>query len=504
MAVTWERSPEAGPAFEGLVAAGFAKIGDEIMTQLDTTIFRKYDIRGTVGGDNPQLTEDVARLVGKALGTYLPKQFGTERVFVGSDNRLTSPPLKIGLIEGLLSTGMDVTDIGQVLTPTVYFASASYGAKGAGVMITGSHLETKYNGIKMAYGPLALADQQIVDLLEIIQSGEFASGQGTLTEDPGMIRKHMETIKSKVKIHRPLTVVLDAGNGLSGSIVSPVLEELGITVHCLYCESDGTYPNHLPNPEDPEMTKDLEAKVVEIGADLGLAFDGDADRCGFIDNHGHHIAADRLLALLARDLLQRQPGATIVFDVKSSRALPDEIRRYGGKPLMWKTGHSLMKRKMHEVNSPLGGEVSGHLFTGEDYYGFDDAPLIALRTLEIISKSDKTVSELFDEIPKLEATPEIILSTPDALKWQIIDEITDELKDRYEVITLDGVRAEFDQGWGLVRASNTQPAITMRFEATDRERLVEYMNLFKQQLEKHPEIDLTKLNDQIAAFSQPA
>ena len=413
------------------------------MTQLDTSIFRKYDIRGKVVGETPQLTVDVARLVGKALGTYLPQQFGTERVFVGMDNRLASPPLQRGLIEGLLSTGMNVTDIGQVLTPTVYFASASYGVRGAGVMITGSHLSTQYNGIKMAYGALALADQQIIDLLNIIQSESFTTGQGQVTQDYDMIHKHMETIKSKVTIQRPLKVVMDAGNGLSGEVVPPVLRDLGIEVVCLYCESDGTYPNHLPNPEDPELTKDLEALVVAEKADLGLAFDGDSDRCGFIDNHGHHIAADRLLALLARDLLKRLPGSTIVFDVKSSQALPDEIRKYGGVPLMWKTGHSLMKLKMHEVGSPLGGEVSGHLFTGENYYGFDDAPLIALRTLEIISKSNQTVAELFDEIPKLVATPEIILGAPDALKWQIIEEVTDSLKDKYEVITLDGVRAQF-------------------------------------------------------------
>jgi phosphomannomutase / phosphoglucomutase len=386
------------------------------MTQVDTSIFRKYDIRGTVDGEHPQLTAELARLVGKALGTYLPQKFGTERVFVGTDNRLTSPSLKAGMIEGLTTTGMNVTDIGQVLTPTVYYASASYGAKGAGVMITGSHLTTKYNGIKMAYGPLALADEQIQALLKLIQDDAFATGTGTVTEDHNMIHQHMETIKSKVKISRPLTVVLDAGNGLSGEVVPPVLEDLGITVHCLYCNSDGTYPNHLPNPEDPEMTVDLERMVVEVGADLGLAFDGDSDRCGFIDNKGHHIAADRLLALLARDLLKRRPGATIVFDVKASLALPEEIKKYGGVPLMWKTGHSLMKLKMHEVGSPLGGEVSGHLFTGEDYFGFDDAPLIALRTLEIIANSDKTVAEMFDEIPTLIATPEIILDAPDNVK----------------------------------------------------------------------------------------
>ncbi len=472
------------------------------MADIITTIFRKYDIRGTVAGDHPQLTPDVAHLVGKALGTYLPRTFGTERVFVGMDNRLTSPPLHSALIEGLLSTGMNVTDIGPVLTPTTYFASASYPGVGAGVMITGSHLSTLYNGIKMAYGPLALADQQIQALLTLIQNDDFAVGQGELSRDYDMIHKHMAAIKAKVTIARPLKVVLDAGNGLSGTYIPPLLAELGIEVDCLYCESDGTYPNHLPNPEDPDMTKDLEARVVAIGADLGLAFDGDADRCGFIDDHGHHIAADRLLAVLARDLLARRPGATIVFDVKASQALPDEIRKYGGVPLMWKTGHSLMKLKMHEVGSPLGGEVSGHLFTGEDYYGFDDAPLIALRTLEIVAKTGRTISELFADLPQLVATPEIILSAPDAIKFEIIREIQEALSKDYEVITLDGARAQFEQGWGLVRASNTQPAITLRFEAYNAADLVTYMQRFKALLDHHPEVDQGKLIEQIDRFSR--
>ncbi len=471
------------------------------MTQVDTSIFRKYDIRGLVSGDTPQITPELASLVGKALGTYMPKTFGTERVFVGSDNRPSSPRIKQAMIEGIASTGLDVTDIGEVLTPTVYFASASYGEKGAGVQITGSHLDTRYNGIKMAYGPLAMAGEQIQDILKIIQTDDFAYGMGNITVDHHMIKRHMETIKNKVHIAKPLTVVLDAGNGLSGTYVPPVLEALGITVHCLYCESDGTYPNHLPNPEDPEMTKDLEKMVVEVGADLGLAFDGDSDRCGFIDNHGHHIAADRLLALLARDLLKRHPGSTIVFDVKVSMALPDIIKEAGGKPLMWKTGHSLMKQKMHEVGSPLGGEVSGHLFIGEDYYGFDDAPLVALKTLQIISESDKTIAEIFDEIPKLPATPEIILSAPDNVKFAIIDEIKDELSKDYEVVDIDGVRAIFPNGWGLVRASNTQPAITLRFEAYERPQVAEYIQKFKDLLDKHPEVDQTKLDQQLAAFS---
>lgn len=471
------------------------------MTSVDTSVFRKYDIRGTVSGDKPQITPDLARLVGKALGTYLPKEFGTDRLFIGCDNRASSPILKQVMIEGLTSTGLNVTDIGAVLTPTVYFASASYSGKGAGVMITGSHLDTRYNGIKMAYGPLALADQQIQDLLKMIQQDTFATGRGTVTNDPDMIHHHMETIGSKVRIARPLKVVLDAGNGLSGTYIPAVLRKLGIEVVGLYLESDGTYPNHLPNPEDPETTKDLEAKVVEVGADLGLGFDGDSDRCGFIDDHGHHIAADRLLALLARDLLQRQPGASIVYDVKASQALPDEIKKYGGVPVMWKTGHSLMKQKMHEIGSPLGGEVSGHLFVGENYYGFDDAPLIALKTLQIIASQDKTVSQLFDEIPKLVATPEIILSAPDAVKFQIIQEMTDNLSKKYECFTLDGVRAKFENGWGLVRASNTQPAITLRFEAYTKPQIVEYMNIFKSLLDKHPEVDQGKFVDQIKAFS---
>ena len=470
------------------------------MTTLDRSIFRKYDIRGTAAGDSPQLTPAVALLVGKALGTYLPRHFGSERVFVGSDNRLTSGPLKSAVMQGLASTGMPVTDIGEVLTPTVYFASASFDGAGAGVMVTGSHLDTRYNGIKMAYGKLALAGQQIQDLLRIIEERSFVAGPESITRDAEMIHRHMAAIQSKVTMAKPLKVVLDAGNGLSGTYVPPVLKALGLDVACLYCEPDGTFPNHLPNPEDPEMTRDLEAKVIELGADLGLAFDGDSDRCGFIDNHGHHIAADRLLALLARDLLSRYPGTPVVFDVKASQALPDEITRYGGQPVMWKSGHSLMKQKMNEIDSLLGGEVSGHLFIGEDYYGFDDAPLVALKTLEIISRSQQSIAEIFADIPKLVATPEIVLSAPDELKFKMIDEMTESLQGQYEVVTVDGARVAFDGGWGLVRASNTQPAVTLRFEAYTREQIVEYMRVFEEQLKQYPQIDRERFDSLLVEF----
>ena len=470
--------------------------------QFPSAIFRKYDIRGTVSGENPQITPELARAVGMGYGTYMQRTFQTERVYVGCDNRPTSPILKAALTEGLLSTGLDVTDLGEVMTPSVYYASAQHGARAGGVQITGSHLSLDFNGIKMAYDRFALYGEQIQAIRALIEADDFARGSGTLTCDSSLVQQHMQTIASKVRMGpRKLKIVLDAGNSLSGVFMQPVYEQLGIEVICLYCEPDGTFPNHLPNPEDPETTKDLERAVIEHGADMGIGFDGDADRCGIIDEHGHHIAADRLLALLARDLLTRFKGAKVVFDVKASQALEDEIRAHGGIPIMWKTGHSLMKAKMAEEGAPLGGEVSGHLFIGEDYYGFDDAPLVSLKVLEIFSKETRTVSEVFDTIPKLIATPEVIVSAPDERKFQIIEALQQEFAAEHPVITLDGARVSFEHGWGLVRASNTQPAITMRFEARTKADLVAIMRDFDQRLARYPEVSREKLQEQIAAFS---
>jgi phosphomannomutase/phosphoglucomutase len=465
-------------------------------------IFRKYDIRGTAVGADAQLTAQVAELVGRAYGTYVQRQMNLTRVFVGGDNRLTTGDLKAALMKGLAMSGIGVVDIGEVMTPTVYFASSSHENSG-GIMVTGSHLATQYNGIKMAYGKLALADEQIQALLKIIQTDGFLSGNGVITTDYNMSQKHMDTIKGMVTMgDRKLKVVVDSGNGLSGAIVPPVLEALGVEVTCLFCEPDGTFPNHLPNPEDPELTKDLEAKVKEIGADLGIGFDGDADRCGLIDDHAHHVSADRLIAMLARDMLERHPGASVVFDVKSSQVLDDEIRKYGGKPVMWKSGHSLMKQKMNEIGALLGGEVSGHIFIGENYYGFDDAPLVALKVVEILSKSNQTISEILNEMPMLLATPEIILSAPDDKKFGIIDKIKEGFSDgKHEVVTVDGARVIFENGWGLVRASNTQPAITLRFEARTNEQLTDYIRQFDALLSNYPEIDRGKLLAQLEAIS---
>jgi phosphomannomutase/phosphoglucomutase len=472
------------------------------MAQIRTNIFRKYDIRGIVAGADPELTTEVAELVGKAYGSYIQRAFQMKQIFVGGDNRISTGPLKEAMIKGLATTGVRVVDIGPVMTPTVYFAAAS-SPNSAGVMITGSHLDTNYNGIKMAYGKLAMADQQIQDLLKMIQNDDFEVATSEVVQDLDTIHRHMETIKGMVKMgNRKLKVVVDAGNGLSGTYVPPVMEALGIEVVCLFCESDGTFPNHLPNPEDPELTKDLEAKVVEVGADFGIGFDGDADRCGLIDDHGHHVSADRLIALLAKDMLTRHPGAKIVYDVKASQMLDDVIRDAGGEPIMWKSGHSLMKLKMKEVGALLGGEVSGHIFIGEDYHGFDDAPLVALKTLEILSKTNDSLSVILGRMPSMLATPEIILSTPDNVKFEIINELKSNLSSQYPVIDVDGARVQFGKGWGLVRASNTQPAITLRFEAPTAPELVNYMQVFSGLLDKYPQIDQDKLKAQVAAFSK--
>jgi len=471
------------------------------MANVPSVIFRKYDIRGNITGETPLLTPTIATLVGKGYGTFMQRTHGTDRVFVGRDNRHSSGPLQAALIDGLRSTGLNVTDIGEVMTPSVYFASALYGAKGGGIQITGSHLSLEYNGIKMAQDRFALFGDHIQAIRELIEKDDFLSGTGDLHYDPNLVQRHMDTIKGKVRMGgRKLRIVLDAGNALSGVYMQPVYEALGVEVVCLYCEPDGTFPNHLPNPEDPETTKELERTVRETKADLGVGFDGDADRCGIVDEHGHHIAADRLVALLARDLLKRRPGATIIYDVKASQALEDEIRRNGGVPLMWKTGHSLMKAKMAEVGSPLGGEVSGHIFIGEDYYGFDDAPLVSLKVLEIFSHLETSVSETFKEIPTLPATPEIILSALDAMKFKAIDEMTIKFRQKYTVVDLDGARVQFPDGFGLVRASNTQPAITLRFEGRTNEKLVEYMRYFDTYLAEYPEGDRGKLHQQIKAF----
>mgnify|MGYP005848750209 CR=1 FL=1 len=468
--------------------------------RVDPNIFRKYDVRGVAAGDNPQLTPGVALLVGKAYGTYMKRNFGTTRAYVGGDNRLTTPALKGAVCQGIASTGVDVIDIGEVITPTLYFGASSLGAGGGGVMVTGSHLTPEYNGIKMSKGSLSLVGDEITQgLLGLVQRRDFDKGDGKITEDRAIVDQHFETIRRKVRLgDRALKVVVDAGNALAGVYVPPLYESLGLEVVCLYCDPDPTFPNHLPNPENPELVVDLQKAVLEHKADIGIGFDGDADRCGIIDNEGRQMSSDRTTALLALDLLKRHPGAKVVFDVKSSQVLVEAVNAAGGQASFWKTGHSLMKARMAQIGALLGGEVSGHIFIGEDYYGFDDAPLVSLKVLEILSNSDQTIAELYRQLPHMWATPEIIMHAPDAEKAGIVAKIKEDLSSRYEVIDIDGVRPVFEHGWGLVRVSNTHPAITMRFEADTRERLLEYMRLIEAELRTFPAVDLEEFEKAVA------
>ena len=453
---------------------------------LNPHIFRAYDVRGRVGSDiNPQ----VFRQVGRAYATLLGRN-GGRTIAVGQDNRESSAALKTAFTEGVRAAGVDVVDIGEVTTPMLYFATAHWKLDG-GANITGSHNPVDYNGVKMVHpGAAPLSEDEIQALRRLIETGDLASGAGALTTRSPR-DDYFATVTGLVHPPRRLRVVADAGNGVAGLYAPELLRRIGCEVIELHCESDGRFPNHLPDPEDPENVVDLQAKVVEIGADLGLAWDGDADRVGVIDERGRRHEADLILVLLARDLLRRHPGAKIVFDVKSSQSLVDEITRHGGEPIMWKTGHSHLKRKMRDDQILLGGEVSGHMFFGEGYYAVDDGILAACKIVEIIAREPGPASSLFDSIEHLHATPELKALCPDDKKFQLIDELAGELKRRYQTIDIDGARVLFpDGGWGLVRASNTNPYLTLRFEGRSEAQIDAMKRVIYDALRRYPFVTL--------------
>jgi phosphomannomutase/phosphoglucomutase len=426
---------------------------------LNPFIFRAYDVRGKVDVD---ISPEVFREVGRAYGTLI-RRAGGRTVALGMDNRTSSAALKEGFAGGVLSTGLDVVDIGTNTTPLLYFATANWKLDG-GATVTGSHNPVTDNGVKMVHaGAAPLTEEEIQGLLAAIRRGDLERGAGRRTaRDPRA--DYGDAIARTVRIARPLKVVVDAGNGIAGRFAPEILRRLGCEVVELYCESDGTFPNHLPDPEMEENTRDLVRKVVEVQADVGIAYDGDADRMGVVDERGRRHEADLVLALLARDLLTRHPGATIVFDVKCSQVVVDDVRAHGGRPLMWKTGHSHLKRKMREDGILLGGEVSGHLFFGENWYGVDDGILASCRLLELVSRHPGPVSAHFATLPHLANTPELKAPCPDDKKFQVVRELAEEFRRRYETIEIDGARVLFPDGWGLVRASNTNPYLTLRFE----------------------------------------
>jgi phosphomannomutase/phosphoglucomutase len=459
-------------------------------------IFRAYDVRGKVGSD---LTPEVARLVGRAYGSVVRRKGGRPKaggeinagkeIALGQDNRLTSGDLKAAFAEGVLSTGVAIVDIGLSTSPLLYFATAHWRLDG-GANITGSHNPIEYNGIKMVHpGAAPLTEDEIQSLRAIIEAGDFENGRGTLSPRSPR-QEYFDLIAQRIRIGRRLRVVVDTGNGVASLFAPDLFRRLGLEVVELYCESDGTFPNHLPDPEMEENVRDLQAKVVEVGADLGIALDGDADRMGVVDEKGQRHEADLVLILLARDLLTRHPGATILFDVKCSQNVADDIRAHGGIPKMWKTGHSHLKRKMREDGILLGGEVSGHMFFAENYYGIDDGIYAAAKLIEIVSRHPERLSAHFETIPRLHATPELKAPCPDDKKFQVVAEIAEEFKRRYEAIDIDGIRVVFPGGWGLVRASNTNPYLTLRFEAKTPAELTEIRRIVFAALARYPFVTL--------------
>jgi len=453
---------------------------------LNPHVFRAYDVRGLVGTD---ITPDLFRAVGQAYATLI-RRAGAGAVAVGQDNRLSSDGLKAGFVAGVRAAGVDVVDVGLVTTPILYFAVAHWGLAG-GANITGSHNAIEYNGVKMVHrGAAPLTEEEIQALRRMIEAGDLAEGAGALTARSPR-EDYLATVAGLVRPARRLRVVVDAGNGVAGLYAPELLRRIGCDVVELHCESDGRFPHHLPDPEDEKNVVDLQAKVKEAGADLGVAYDGDADRVGIVDDRGRRHEADLILILLARDLLARHPGATIIFDVKSSQTLVDDIRRHGGVPVMWKTGHSHLKRKMREDGILLGGEVSGHMFFAEGYYGVDDGILASCKIVEIAARAEGPLSRLFDSVPHLCATPELKAPCPDAEKFRVIEELTRELRRDHETIDIDGARVLFPGGgWGLVRASNTNPYLTLRFEAKTEAEIAAMKRVIYGALRRYPFVTL--------------
>ncbi|MCD6298060.1 MAG: phosphomannomutase/phosphoglucomutase [Deltaproteobacteria bacterium] len=436
-------------------------------------IFREYDIRGVVPGE---LNREMAYELGLAMGTYYHDR-GARRISVGHDCRLSSPDLSQGLIEGLMECGVQVVDLGMVSTPLLYFSLHHLETDG-GVQITGSHNPPEFNGFKICLGKATIHGEEIQKIRKISESGEFISGKGALDKadmnDP-YVRYLGGNIEPGPFKRR---VVVDAGNGAGGPVAIEIYKRLGFEVFPLFCEPDGRFPNHHPDPTIPENLEVMISKVRDVSADLGIAFDGDADRIGVVDSEGSIIWGDQLMIIFSRDMLSRHAGAKIIGEVKCSRVLYDDIEKHGGKGIMWKAGHSLIKSKMKEEGALLGGEMSGHIFFAERYFGFDDAIYAGARLLEILSQSEKMLKDLLADVPKMASTPEIRIDCPDDRKFDIVAQLVEEFKKDYDVIDVDGARVLFDGGWGLIRSSNTQPVLVLRFEATDEKRLEEIRQIF--------------------------
>ena len=446
---------------------------------INPQIFREYDIRGIVGTD---LTPASVSSIGKAIGTYIRRGNG-KNMILGRDVRSSSVEFCNILSKALNSTGCNVIDIGMVPTPVLYFALHHFNADG-GVMITGSHNPPEFNGFKISQGFHSLYGEKVQELKGLIEVNDFEVGTGTTKQQP-VLAEYMEKICSILEIPRKIKVVVDGGNGCFGIVGPDLLKKLGQTPIELFSEPDGTFPNHHPDPTVSEHLTDLIEKVRLENAELGIGFDGDADRIGVVDEKGNILWGDQLLTIFARDILSRNPGATIVGEVKCSQNLYKDIKKHGGVPVMAAAGHSLIKNKMRETGALLAGEMSGHICFADNYYGFDDAIFAACRVLQIVAQSNKKVSEMLADLPKTAYTPEIRIDCPDDQKFKIVRELTEIFREKYEVIDIDGVRVNFDDGWALIRASNTQPVLVLRLEAVTKERLKELVAVIKKQTDKY-------------------
>lgn len=441
-------------------------------------IFREYDIRGIAGKD---LKENDALLIGKGVGTFL-QQRGRSRLTVGRDCRLTSDLYTKKVIEGLLSTGCDVTDIGVCPTPVLYFSITHFDQQG-GVMVTASHNPPEYNGFKLCIGTDSIFGKDIQKIFKIISNASFSQSNGSLFAADATA-PYKAFVEKNISIPRTLKVGLDAGNGTAGVVAVPVIKNLNCQVHDLYCDMDGTFPNHEADPTVASNLSDLIKLVREKSLDVGIAYDGDGDRIGVVDDKGNIVYGDKLVIIFAREILSRKPGATIISDVKCSKTLFDDIEKHGGRAMMWKTGHSLIKQKMRLEKAELAGELSGHMFFSDRFLGFDDAIYASCRLIEILSKTGKRISDLLSDVPQTYSTPEIRVSCPDEKKFVVVEKVTDFFRQSHNIIDIDGVRVLFEDGWGLIRASNTQPALVLRFEAMSEKRLEEIRELIESALEK--------------------
>ncbi len=449
-------------------------------------IFRAYDIRGIVG---ETLNADVAYEIGRAIGSEAYYR-GEQTIIVGRDGRLSGPDITAALIRGLVATGRDVKDIGEVPTPVLYFA-AQYLGSGSGVMVTGSHNPADYNGFKIVLGGETLANESIQALRQRIEGGDLLTGEGSV-EEIDVLPDYIERVKSDVQIVRPMKVVVDCGNGVAGVAAPRLLRELGCEVVELFCEVDGNFPNHHPDPGKPENLAALIQAVQEHGAEIGIAFDGDGDRIGVVSSSGEIIWPDRLLMLLAKDVLARNPGAQIIYDVKCSRHVATIVAEHGGEPLMWATGHSLIKAKMKETGALLAGEMSGHVFFKERWFGFDDALYTAARLLEILANDARSSSDVFAELPDSVNTPELSVPMAEGEPPVYMEKLLNSAHfENARIATIDGMRVEFERGWGLVRASNTTPCLVLRFEADDEIALSTIQDEFRRvMLQVDPNLSL--------------